>query len=117
NRLEVADMQIGQVLAQYPENTPHWPQEKIFQIIEEINTDSIKRSYYSALINKQSSSLRGAFEGGDIERNKAAYFGKLVHDVKKKYPGVAEIFKQLERWYLSNAKLMDERAERDKLEY
>jgi len=76
SRLEVADREIGKVLAQYPENIPEWPQEIIFQIIEEINSDSMKRNYSSALFNKRGSSSRGSFDGGDIERRKAAYFWK-----------------------------------------
>ena len=32
SRLNFADSEIGNVLAEYPENIPEWPQEKIFQI-------------------------------------------------------------------------------------
>lgn len=117
SRLEVADMQIGKVLAQYPENIPEWPQETIFKIIEEINSDSIKSNYSSALFNKRGSSSRGAFDGGDIEREKAAYFEKLEKDFKNKYPNVAEIFKRLCDGYLLDAKRMDDEAERNRLEY
>lgn len=117
SRLDVADMQIGQVLAQFPENIPQWPQEKIFQIIEEINSDSLKRNYSSAMFNKRGSSSRGAFDGGSIERAHAAYFGKLAKDFKGMYPNVAEIFKNLEQGYLLEAKWMDEQAERDRLEF
>lgn len=116
SRLEVADMQIGKVLAQYPENIPEWPQEIIFKIIEDINSDSIKSNYSSALFNKRGSSSRGAFDGGDIEREKAAYFEKLERDFKNKYPKVAEIFKKLSDGYLYDAKVMDDEAERRKLE-
>ncbi|MEO2070323.1 MAG: hypothetical protein ABGW99_03185 [Zunongwangia sp.] len=117
SRLEVADMQIGKVLAQYPEDIPEWPQETIFKIIEEINSDSIKSNYSSALFNKRGSSSRGAFDGGDIEREKAAYFEKLEKDFKDKYPNVAEIFKRLSDGYLLDAKRMDDEAERNRLEY
>lgn len=117
SRLDVADMEIGKVLAQYPENISEWPQEKIFQIIEEINTDSLRRNYSSAMFNKRGSSTRGPFDGGDIEREKATYFEKLSNDFKNKYPNVAEIFKHLEKGYLVDAKRMDEQAERDRLEY
>lgn len=117
SRLDVADMQIGKVLAQYPENVSQWPQEKIFKIIEEINSDSLNRSYSSALFNKRGFSSRGPFDGGNIERGKAAYFGKLANDFQNKYPNVAEIFKRLEQGYLEDARRMDERADRDKLEY
>lgn len=117
SRLDVADIQIGKVFAQYPENVPQWPQEIIFQIIEEINTESLKRNYSSAMFNKRSFSSRGPFEGGDIERGKAAYFEKLANDFKNKYPNVADIFKRLAEGYLIDAKRIDEQAERDKLEY
>ena len=117
SRLDVADMEIGKVLAQYPEEIPEWPQEKIFQIIEEINTDSLKRNYSSALFNKRSFSSRPAFAGGDIERDKAAYFKKLYNDFKNKYPNVAEIFKYREEGYLRDAKRIDEDAEREKLDF
>jgi hypothetical protein len=110
-------MQIGQVLAQYPENIPQWPPEKIFHIIEEINTDSLKRNYSSAMYNKRSSSSRGAFDGGNIERAHATYFGNLAKNFKNTYPNVAEIFNHLEQGYLSEAKWMDEQAERDRLEF
>jgi hypothetical protein len=116
-RLDVADMHIGQVLAQYPENIPEWPQEKIFKLIEEINSDSLKRNYSSAMFNKRGFSTRGPFDGGNIEKGHAAYFEKLSNDYKNKYPNVAEIFKRLSEGYLLDAKRMDESAERDRLEY
>ena len=117
SRLEFADGQIGKVLAQYPENVPEWPQETIFKVIEDINSDSMKNNYSSALFNKRGSSSRGAFDGGDIEREKAAYFEKLEKDFKNKYPNVAEIFKRLSEGYLLDAKRMDDEAERNRLEY
>lgn len=117
SRLEVADSEIGKVFAEYPENVQEWPQEKIFQVIEEINADSLKSGYSSAMFNKRGSSTRGAFDGGDIEREKAAYFEKLAIDFKNKYPNVAEIFKRMQQGYLADAKRMDEEAERNRLEY
>ena len=99
SRLEVADFEIGKVLAEYPENVQEWPQVKIFQIIEEINTDSLKSGYSSAMFNKRGLSTRGAFDGGDIEREKAKYFETLENDFKNKYPNVAEIFKHLKQGF------------------
>lgn len=58
SRLEIADSHIGKILAKYPENAQEWPQGKIFQIIEEINTDSLKRGYSSAMFNKRGTSWR-----------------------------------------------------------
>ena len=117
NRFEIADEEIGKILAQYPENIPQWPQETIFQIIENENSESLNDGYSSAMYNKRGVSTRSAFDGGDIERRKAEYFEKLENDFKNKFPKVAEIFRHLKEGYLAAAKQMDERAERDKLEY
>lgn len=117
SRLEVADMHIGTVLAQYPEDITEWPQETIFSIIEELNSEGINRNYSAALYNKRGSSSRGVFDGGDIERKHAKYFKNLADDYKNKYPNVSKVFSQLSWSYLSNARRMDERAERTKLEY
>lgn len=117
SRLEVADMHIGRVLAQYPENIPEWPQETIFKIIEEINSDVINNNYLSALFNKRGYSSRGVFDGGDIERDNADCFEKLEKDFRNKYPNVSEIFKRLSKDYLLDAKQMDAAAERNRLEY
>ena len=117
SRLNVADSEIGKILAQYPENVLSWPQEIIFQIIEEINTDSLTSGYSSGMFNKRGSSTRGAFDGGDIEREKSAYFEKLANDFKNKYPNVSNIFRRMQDGYLADAKRQDESAERDKLEY
>jgi len=117
DRLEVADMQIGKILAQYPEDIPEWPNKTIFQIIEDINSDSLNRNYSSAMFNKRSFTSRGAFEGGNIEREKAAYFEKLANDHKIKYPTTAKIFQNMSKSYVRDAKRQDEDAERSRLDY
>lgn len=117
DRLDVADAQIGQVLAQYPENVSDWPPEEICQIIENINTDSLKRNFSAALYNKRGSSTRGPFDGGDIERNHAEYFGDLAKKHRRKHPNTAKIFEKLAEGYLDQAKRMDQEAERTRLEH
>lgn len=117
DRLDVADSEIGKILAQYPENIPEWPQEAIFQIIEDVNTSSIKSGYSTAMFNKRGSTTRGPYDGGDIERAKARYFEKLETDLQYKYPNVAEIFKHMKQRYSQEALREDEEAVRNKLEY
>ncbi|WP_367388131.1 hypothetical protein [Lewinella sp. LCG006] len=117
DRLEVVDAQIGQVLAQYPETGSDWPPDEICQIIEMVNTESIKRNFSSATHNKRSFSSRGPFDGGNIERGHAEYFGKLAKLHRRRYPNIARIFDGLVDGYLHEAKRMDEEAERSKLDY
>lgn len=117
SRLEVADIQIAKILAQYPENKENWATETIYEIVEEINTESIKRNFYSELFNKRGSSSRGVFDGGDIERGHSKYFFELSKKIRNKFPIVAAIFDDLAKGYELDAKRMDESAERDKLDY
>lgn len=116
-RLEIADEEIGKVLARYPEDSPFWPEEKIFRIIEEINSEELKEGYRLGLLNERSFSVRGVFDGGSIERANAAYFEKLENDFRGKYPNVSKVFRRLKKYYLWDGKRMDENAEIDKLEY
>src|SRR5690606_33595686 len=71
-RLEAADIYIGQVLAQYPEEQDKvWPPDELCDLIESLKSDSVNRNFSSATFNKRSFSSRGPFDGGDIERAKA----------------------------------------------
>lgn len=117
DRLEVADNQIGKILAQYPENIDDWPPTEIATIIEQINTKQIKSGFSTALFNKRGFSGRGTFDGGDIERGHATYFANLAKKHKMKYPNLAKIFSDLSKGYLRDAKKMDDDAERMRLDY
>lgn len=118
DREEVTDIQLGQIFATYPEDRKsNWPPEPIAALIENINTDDLKSGFSSATFNKRGSSSRGAFAGGDIERGHAAYFDRLYANYKIKYPNLAAIFSNLAKGYKQDAKRMDERAERDRLDY
>ncbi len=118
SRLSAADIYIGQVLAQYPEEQNKvWPPDEICDLIETLNSDSIKNNFSAATFNKRGSSSRGAFDGGDIERAKASYFYKLAMAHQNKYPTMTTIFERLAKGYEEDAKRMDEYAERERLEY
>ena len=115
-RLEVADIHIGQLLAKYPENSPNWPARTIFQVIEDINTEQLKKGYSNGMFNKGGVTIRGAFDGGGIERDGAEYFGELASSLMCDYPNVAEIFRDLQDGYQALADRYDEEAHRRKLD-
>ena len=116
DRLEVADMHIGQLLAKYPDNSPHWPERKIFQVIEDINTEKLKVGYSIGMWNKRGVTTRGAFDGGSIERERAGYFGALASEHMCDYPNVSEVFRRLQDDYGRLGNRHDEMAERDRLD-
>lgn len=116
DRLEVADMHIGQLLAKHPEDSPYWPERKIFQVIEDINTEDLKEGYSVGMLKKGGMTTRGAFDGGVIERERAEYFGALASEHMCDYPNVAEVFQRLQDEYGLRANSHDEVAERDRLD-
>ena len=119
-RLDFADIQIGKVLAQYPEEKEGkeiWPPAEICQVIEKINTDSIKSNFSSATFNKRGFSTRGAFDGGNIERGHAKYFEDLANKHRNKFPIVASILSRLAKRYIEDAKRSDKSAEIESLDY
>jgi len=118
DRLEVADSHIGQLVAYYPEDKDlNWPPQEISELIEQVNTESIKSGFSMTLFNKRGSSSRGPFDGGAIEKGHAKYFEDLAKKNKLKYPNMAAIFTRLAKGYRKDAKMMDDRADRDRLEY
>ena len=116
-RLKVADIQIGHVLAEYPEKEEPWPPIEICKVLETINTDSLKSGFSSAAFNKRGSSTRGPFDGGNIERGHAEYFHRQAAAIKYEFPETAKILTGLAKGYEADAKRMDESAERDKLDH
>ena len=116
DRLEAADDSIGQLLAKYPEDSLYWPERKIFQVIEDINTEELKEGYSVGMWNKRGVTVRGAFDGGSIEHERAEYFGELASELMCDYPNVAEVFQRLQNDYGRLGNRHDEMAERDRLD-
>jgi len=112
----VTEMEIGRVLAQYPEEIPGWPPEVIFQLVEEIGTDRLRQEYGIAMFNKRGFSTRSPFEGGTVERAHAVYFEQLANKYQRKYPSVSQIFRRLSEGYLRDAATLDDEALRTKLD-
>lgn len=118
DRIEAADRHIGMLLAYFPEEgNDYWPPDEISQIIEQINTPSLKDNFAVTVTNKRGSTGRGVFEGGTIEKNNAAHFKKLADLHKYSHPNLSEIFTQISENYLNTAGHHDNQAERDRLDY
>ncbi len=116
-KLNIADAYIAEVLAQFPKSKDNWPPDVICNVIESINTDSIKRNFYTAIINNRGVTSRGVFDGGDQERTLVEYYRNISEIHKNKFPAVSSIFDDLANRYEEQAKREDESAERDRLDY
>lgn len=116
SRLAIAEETIGQVLARHPETSPKWPNEDIFKLIEEVSSEDLNRGYSVGIFNKLGVTIRGAFDGGDIERAEAKRFSELAKSIELSYPTVAEIFDKLSKGYNHDAHRRDEEAMRESLD-
>ena len=87
-------VELGEVFAKYPESkdNPNWPPKELFAIMEELNSDVLFRNYSTGMFNKRGFTTRGGFDGGDIERDNAAYFDDLKSQCLPLYPHVAKVF-------------------------
>ena len=117
-RFEITETYIGKVLAYYPDTENElWPAEEICEMIDNLNSERVNRGFGSEIFNKYGSTTRGAFDGGNIEWDRVKQFNKLASLVRNKYPVVTEIFEKLAKGYEEQAKQMDEKAKRDRLDY
>lgn len=120
SRLEIVDLHIGKLLARIPyseEPDEHWPPIAICEILEEINSQSILSNYSSELFNIHGFSARGVFDGGTIERGKANHYSTLANKHRNQFPIIASVFENLAKGYENDAIRMDQRAEKDELDY
>ena len=85
-------------------------------MIEDINTEELKEGYSIGMLKKRGVTIRGAFDGGTIERERAEYFAQLASEVMCYYPNVSEIFSELQGDYERYERERDEEAERAKLD-
>lgn len=115
--LGYVDEQIGHVLSCYPRSSRYWPEEHIFEIIDQVNSRRLNGGYHVGLFNSGGATWRGAFDGGDVERNRAAYYENLESFCRMKYPVVSTIFRRLKEEYLHDALRMDRSAELTRFQY
>jgi hypothetical protein len=117
DRLDSADSNIGKILAQYPETTTVWPPDEICELIETLNSEVINKNYSVTLLNKRGSTSRGAFDGGNIERDYAACFHRLASYHINTFPSVSAIFDKIAIRYDHMAIKADQEAEVSRLDY
>ena len=118
HRLKVADEKIGSLLGRYPNGRkPMFFPIQIYNIIERLNSTAMKTGFSIELFNRMGMTSRSLDAGGDIERNRASIFKNLKEEVEISHPHVAEIFRNLEKDFKSQALQEDEEAMNNIVEY
>ncbi len=112
DRADIGDEQIGQVLASSPPGADGiWPAEPVREIIETIGSTSIESGIHVGVINSRGITSRGAFDGGEQERELAVRYLDWSKVAAGNWPRTSRILRQLAEAYERDAHREDEWAE------
>lgn len=100
DRLTVCDITLGEVLAHAPQGADGiWPGESARSLLEGFGSEDMLRGFYTGSINKRGISSRGAYEGGDQERELASYFRSNALALEATHPQLAATVHELAKSY------------------
>lgn len=117
-RIQVADMQIANVLACYKSKDKDvWPSEEICEIIDGINTKSIRDNFRAAIFNSRGTTVRGVFDGGSQERHLAARLRSQAQKHASRWPVTSSILEALASEYEVMGREEDRQAFENDLDY
>lgn len=100
----VADDRIGHMLAYSPNGSDDiWPCEAVREVLERLSTETMMIGFVCGTRNRRGFTTRGAFDGGDQERNLATKFRKNAEALASSHPNVSMALDGLERSYARDA--------------
>lgn len=108
-RDEIAESQIGQLLAHSPVGSDGvWPHETVREVLEDLGTDRLASGMMIGKQNARGAVWRG--RGGDQERDLASRYRDASATVAAQHPFTARLLNELARNYDRDAAWHDERA-------
>lgn len=114
-RLEVCDIQIGQILSYAPTSPDSsWPCVEVRDLIEEIQSSKLENGFRTGKYNQRGVVCRGA--GGKQEWGLVKQYRELAEKVRNGWPRTAAILDGLSKGYEHEAKHWDEKAKWDEFE-
>ena len=112
DRIEVADSIIGESLGSYQEeNMESWPPDSICEVIDKINTESIRTGFHCGVFNKRGVVSKSLTEGGLQEKVLAEKYDSYSKNIKRKWPVTSRFLSQIASDYLRQAKYEDDQAQ------
>jgi len=90
-KMSMVNHTIGKLLASYSTCTNGCPPEIICDIIEDLNSTEVNDGFHAQIYNTLGFTVRGPFDGGDIEHNRAAKFYETAEKIQVMYPITAGI--------------------------
>jgi len=111
--LEVADSQIGEMLATWPQpedDDTMWPCEEICDAIEETDSDDLNHGFQIGILNSRGVVTRSPLDGGDLERKEAAKYRRWAKLCEIDWPRTAASLRSAAESYEFQAQREDSRA-------
>ncbi len=110
-RTDIGDELIGQMLAHSPAGADEaWPAEAVREIVEATGSQSLESGVHTGVINSDGVTTRGVFDGGDLERSKAARYWKWSKQVAPSSPRTGRLLRRLAESYERDARRHDDEA-------
>lgn len=110
DRLEVCDLNLGELFSRAPEDTDKAiPPVAVRQIIEECESEELERGLCMGFHNLRGVFSKSLYEGGKQEREFAAQYQHYA-EICSKWPRTAAALRSVAEDYLRNAAQEDERA-------
>jgi len=112
-RLEVADLQIGEMLAGWPQPEDEetmWPCEAICDAIEEADSDDLDHGFQIGVLNSRGVVTKSPLDGGDLERKEAAKYRRWAELCDSDWPRTAASLRRVAAQYELHAQREDSRA-------
>jgi hypothetical protein len=112
-RREVADLQIGKVLAHARgDNDETWPTRPVRDLIERAASTELERGLEMEIYNSRGPTSRGLLAGGAQERELVKKYDDLAAQIRDSWPRTATVLSSLARGYEREARRHDEETER-----
>ncbi len=112
DRADIGDEQVGRVLAASPAGKEEtWPAEAVRELLEEIGSTSLEAGFVIGVRNSRGITSRGAFDGGNQERELASNYREWSQKTRKDWPRTSRVLRTLAETYESDARHYDARAE------
>jgi hypothetical protein len=112
-RGEIADIQIGKVLAHARgDEDETWPTRPVRDLIERLSSPELEDGFQTEVYNSRGPTSRGLLDGGAQERELVKKYDDLAAQIRDGWPRTAAVLTSLARGYEREARRNDEEAER-----
>jgi hypothetical protein len=110
---EVAEMLVGQILANAPTDTDGtWPCQPVRDLLENLQSGLVERSLTEALYNRRGLTTRRPEEGGQQELALAEKCRAQAGTLADAWPRIAAVLRDLATMYDTDARQEESKAER-----